>query len=147
MRISKISAVAIGIVAIFLGYIFEKQNVAFMVGLAFAGGEHQSRARHVHVLQGHDDEGALVGGPRADQLGNDGRVEQAGVGGHARFPEGVRAVPYDNPAIFSIPLAFISIWLVSKMDRSRQAAQDRAGYDAQLVRSETGIGIAQAHAH
>ena len=36
VRISKISAVAIGIVAIFLGYIFEKQNVAFMVGLAFA---------------------------------------------------------------------------------------------------------------
>jgi hypothetical protein len=33
------------------------------------------------------------------------------------------------------------------MDRSRQGAEDRAGYDAQLVRSETGIGIAQAHAH
>jgi cation/acetate symporter len=63
------------------------------------------------------------------------------------FPKGSAPFPYDNPAIFSIPLAFISIWLVSKMDRSRQAAQDRAGYDAQLVRSETGIGIAQAHAH
>ncbi len=36
MRISKITAVVIGIVAIFLGYVFEKQNVAFMVGLAFA---------------------------------------------------------------------------------------------------------------
>ena len=36
VRVSKISAVVIGIVAIYLGYIFENQNVAFMVGLAFA---------------------------------------------------------------------------------------------------------------
>src|SRR5262249_26104393 len=36
VMISKFSAVAIGIIAIYLGYIFENQNVAFMVGLAFA---------------------------------------------------------------------------------------------------------------
>ena len=59
VRISKISAIVIGIVAIFLGYIFEKQNVAFMVGLAFAGGGELQLpgAPHVDVLEGHDDEG------------------------------------------------------------------------------------------
>ena len=36
VNISKITAIVIGIVAIVLGYIFENQNVAFMVGLAFA---------------------------------------------------------------------------------------------------------------
>ena len=36
VNISKVSAVVIGIVAIILGYVFENQNVAFMVGLAFA---------------------------------------------------------------------------------------------------------------
>ncbi len=36
VRLSKIAAVGIGIVAIVLGYIFENQNVAFMVGLAFS---------------------------------------------------------------------------------------------------------------
>src|SRR5262249_61394821 len=36
VRLSKFAAIAIGIVAIVLGYIFENQNVAFMVGLAFA---------------------------------------------------------------------------------------------------------------
>src|SRR5262249_34136891 len=35
-RLSKFAAMVIGIVAIMLGYIFEYQNVAFMVGLAFA---------------------------------------------------------------------------------------------------------------
>ena len=36
VNISKMAAIAIGILAIVLGYIFENQNVAFMVGLAFA---------------------------------------------------------------------------------------------------------------
>ena len=36
MRVSKYSTIALGIVAIFLGIAFEKQNIAFMVGLAFA---------------------------------------------------------------------------------------------------------------
>ena len=34
--ISKISTIILGIIAIFLGIIFEGQNVAFMVGMAFA---------------------------------------------------------------------------------------------------------------
>ena len=36
MKVAKIATVSIGIVAILLGLVFEKQNVAFMVGLAFA---------------------------------------------------------------------------------------------------------------
>ena len=36
MRVSKFATVVLGIVAIALGIVFEKQNVAFMVGLAFA---------------------------------------------------------------------------------------------------------------
>ena len=36
MRVSKMATLALGILAILLGIVFEKQNVAFMVGLAFA---------------------------------------------------------------------------------------------------------------
>ena len=36
VRVSRIATVVLGIVAIVLGILFEKQNVAFMVGLAFA---------------------------------------------------------------------------------------------------------------
>ena len=36
IKVSKIATVVLGIVAIILGYVFEQQNVAFMVGLAFA---------------------------------------------------------------------------------------------------------------
>ncbi|CAX57054.1 Cation/acetate symporter actP [Erwinia pyrifoliae DSM 12163] len=36
LRVSKITVVALGVVAILLGILFEKQNIAFMVGLAFS---------------------------------------------------------------------------------------------------------------
>jgi len=36
MKVAKVATVSLGIIAILLGLVFEKQNVAFMVGLAFA---------------------------------------------------------------------------------------------------------------
>lgn len=55
--------------------------------------------------------------------------------------------PFKNPAIFSIPIAFFVSWLVSIMDKSPRAAIDYAGFDAQYVRSLTGIGAAKASDH
>ena len=55
--------------------------------------------------------------------------------------------PYSSPAIFSVPLAFLTIWLVSILDKSPRAAIDRAGYADQEVRSETGIGAYRASGH
>jgi Na+(H+)/acetate symporter ActP len=42
---------------------------------------------------------------------------------------GYRSVlfPYDNPKLFSMPLAFAGIWLFSKLDLSERAQKDRAG--------------------
>ena len=36
LLVSRLATIFLGILAIFLGIIFEKQNIAFMVGLAFA---------------------------------------------------------------------------------------------------------------
>ena len=55
--------------------------------------------------------------------------------------------PYDNPALFSMPLAFFGIWLFSTLDKSRRAESERAAFEAQFVRSETGIGASGALAH
>jgi cation/acetate symporter len=62
-------------------------------------------------------------------------------------PKGSAWFPYDSAAIFSIPAAFITIWIVSLLDKSARAAEDRAGYPAQEVRSETGIGSSSASGH
>jgi cation/acetate symporter len=63
------------------------------------------------------------------------------------YPKGSAWFPYNSAAIFSIPAAFITIWLVSLMDRGPRAVIDRAGYPAQQVRSETGIGASGASGH
>jgi cation/acetate symporter len=55
--------------------------------------------------------------------------------------------PYDNPAIFSMSFAFLGIWVFSKLDTSPRARAEQAAFEAQYVRSETGIGAATAHVH
>lgn len=148
VRISKITAVVIGIVAIVLGYVFENQNVAFMVGLAFA----VAASCNFPVLlmsvfwKGTTTRGSLVGG----FLGLISAVVMVVLSKAVwvqtlGFPQAI--FPYDNPALFSMTIAFLGIWLVSKMDASRQAEKEKAGFDAQYVRSETGIGAASAHVH
>ena len=47
--------------------------------------------------------------------------------------------PYESPTIFSMPLAFLGIWVFSKFDTSARARRERAAFNAQWVRSETGI--------
>jgi cation/acetate symporter len=55
--------------------------------------------------------------------------------------------PYTSPALFSMTVGFVGVWLFSVTDKSQRAAIDKAGYEAQEVRSETGIGAAGASAH
>jgi cation/acetate symporter len=55
------------------------------------------------------------------------------------FPTAI--FPYDNPALFSMPLAFLFAWLFSVTDRSGRAVRERPAFDAQFVQSE--IGAAQ----
>ena len=146
--ISKIAAVAIGIVAIGLGYIFENQNVAFMVGLAFA----VAASCNFPVLlmsilwKGTTTRGAVVGG----LLGLVSAVVMVVLSKAvwvSTFGFKEALFPYDNPAIFSMPLAFLGIWAFSRIDASARADGERAAFDAQYVRSETGIGAAAAHVH
>jgi cation/acetate symporter len=148
VRISKISAIAIGIVAIILGYIFENQNVAFMVGLAFAvAASCNFPVLLMSVLwKGTTTRGALVGG----LLGLISAVVMVVLSKAVwvqTFGFERELFPYDNPAIFSMPIAFLGIWAFSKLDASSRAKAEIASFDAQYIRSETGIGAAAAHVH
>ena len=61
--------------------------------------------------------------------------------------KGSALFPYTSPALFSMAAGFIGIWLFSILDNSPRAKVDRAGYMAQRVRAETGIGAAGASSH
>jgi cation/acetate symporter len=148
VTISKIAAVLIGVLAIYLGYIFEKQNVAFMVGLAFA----VAASCNFPVLlmsiywKGTTTLGAVIGG----LLGLVASVVMVVLSKAVwvttlGFPSAI--FPYDNPALFSMTIAFAGIWLFSKLDASKRAQREAEAFDAQFVRSETGIGAAAVHIH
>ena len=62
-------------------------------------------------------------------------------------PKGSAWFPYTSPALFSMTIGFVGVWLFSILDRSSTAAAERAAFPAQQVRSETGLGAAKASAH
>jgi cation/acetate symporter len=150
LRVSRMTTVALGILAVLLGIVFEKQNVAFMVSLAFAvAASANFPVLFMSVLwKDCTTRGAVIGG----FLGLissvlltvvSPSVWEATLG----YPKGSALFPYASPALFSITIGFVGIWLFSILDRSSQAAKDRGGFLAQQVRSETGIGATTAPGH
>jgi cation/acetate symporter len=147
-RLSRISTVVLGVLAILLGIIFENQNVAFMVGLAFAVAASSNFPVLVLSIawKGCTTRGAIAGGflglVTATVWVVLSQTVWVDVFGFAK-----PIVPFPNPGILSIPLAFAAIWLFSVLDRSAQAARERDAFDALTVRSQTGIGAAKASDH
>jgi len=148
LRVSKIASIGLGIVAITLGILFERMNVAFMVGLAF--GIAASANFPVLILSmywpGLTTRGAIVGGYAglisAVVLVVLSKLVWVSVLGNAQA-----IFPYDQPALFSMPLAFLVTIIVSKLDRSRAAEAEKKAFADQYVRAQTGYGAATASAH
>jgi cation/acetate symporter len=148
MRISKIATIAMGIVAILLGIAFEKQNIAFMVGLAFA----IAASANFPVLflsmfwKNLTTRGAVIGGSlglaTAVMLVILGPIVWQQILG---FDEAI--FPYKYPALFSVTVAFIGIWFFSVTDKSADAQKEREAFEAQDIRSQTGIGAEGAVSH
>ncbi len=150
LRVSKITTVCLGIFAVLLGIVFEKENVAFMVMLAFAVAcSANFPVLFMSVLwKDCTTKGAVAGGTVGLISSVALTIMSPAVWevslGHAK---GTAMFPYASPAIFSMTAAFAVIWIVSLLDRSAQAAKERALFPAQLVRSETGVGSSSASGH
>jgi len=150
LKVSRITTVGLGIVAVALGIAFEKQNIAFMVSLAFAIAASANFPVLLMSVLWKDctTRGAVIGG----FLGLASSVLLTLVSPAVwevtlGYPKGSALFPYASPALFSMTIGFVGIWLFSTLDKSRRAAQDRDGFVAQQVRSETGIGASGASGH
>jgi cation/acetate symporter len=150
VRVSRITTIILGIVAIILGVIFEKINAAFMVGLAFA----VAASANFPVLllsmlwRGLTTRGAVIGGWVGLVSAVLLTIVSPGVWEAVfGYPKGSALFPYVSPAIFTIPLSFLCCWLFSVTDSSKTAATEQAAFDAQYVRSQTGIGADVAAVH
>lgn len=149
MRVSKMATLGLAVFAMILGIIFEKQNVAFMVGLAFA----VAASANFPVLflsmfwKGLTTRGAVAGGVI-------GLVSSVflifltkAVWVDTLHWGDTAPIPYTNPAMFSIILSFFCCWFFSITDKSERARREQAKFDAQFVRSMTGVGATGAQDH
>ena len=150
LKVSRITTLALGLIAVVLGIAFEKQNIAFMVSLAFAiAASANFPVLFMSVLwKDCATRGAVIGGFMG-LISSVGltivspSVWEATLGN----PVGSALFPYTSPALFSMTIGFVGIWLFSITDKSANAARERAAFPAQQVRSETGFGAAGASGH
>ena len=148
IRVSKITTIALAVLAIGLGILFESQNIAFMVGLAFS----IAASCNFPVLllsmywKNLTTRGAMIGG----WMGLVSAVGLMILGPTiwVQILHHEKAIfPYEYPALFSMIIAFAGIWFFSITDKSKSAEKERALFFPQFVRSQTGLGASGAVDH
>ena len=149
LRMSKIATLGLAIFAMILGIVFEKQNVAFMVGLAFS----VAACANFPVLvlsmfwKGLTTRGAVIGGVVGLVTAVTLIILSKAVWVDTLKISDTPINSFNGPAIFAMPLAFFCCWFFSVTDKSARAQAERKAFDAQFVRSQTGIGISGASDH
>jgi cation/acetate symporter len=158
VRVARITAVVIGIVAIIGGIYAKDQNVAFLVALAFAVAASANLPTILYSLfwERFNTRGALwsIYGGLISSIGLiafspvvSGKVDaKTGASLSMITDTGIdfHWFPLDNPGIVSIPLAFFLGWLGSVTSRERS---DPAKFAEMEVRSLTGAGAEKATQH
>ena len=148
IRVSRMATIGLGFVAIVLGIAFEKQNVAFMVGLAFG----VAAAANFPVLvlsmfwKGLTTRGALFGGYGGLVSAVAFVVLSKSVWVDV-LANKVAVFPYSQPALFAMPIAFLLAFIFSKSDSSARAKLEIDAFDDQYVRGQTGFGSSGASKH
>ena len=140
VMISRLATVCLGVAAIFLGISFEQQNIAFMVGLAFA----IAASANFPVLffsmfwKKTSTRGAMIGGwaglVSAVALVILGPIVWVDILGNSEA-----IFPYKYPALFSMSIAIIGIYIFSLTDNSQNARNECEAFDDQFICSMTGI--------
>ncbi|RUQ39990.1 MAG: cation acetate symporter [Candidatus Competibacteraceae bacterium] len=148
VRISKMATVGLGVIAILLGIAFEQQNIAFLVGLTFSVAASANFPLIITSVYWSKmtTKGALLGGwlglISATLFVILGPTVWKDILGNAEA-----IFPYKNPALFSMTIAFLGIFIGSILDSSENGKQECASYEAQDVRCQTGIGAEGAASH
>ncbi len=123
VRAGKLSAFGVGLFAIFLGIVFKGMNVSFLVGLAFAVAASANLPSILAVIfwskttaQGIST--SIVAGISSSIiliLLSPSMYERYGL------PMENAPIPFDNPAIISMPLSIILLVVVSLLTQKRNA--------------------------
>lgn len=139
--VSKMSVIALGVLAVLLGFAFEKQNIAYIVGLTFS----IAACTNFPILvlsifwRGLTTRGAVIGG-YTGIIGSIGLLIIGPTIWTKVLDMGPALFPYDFPTFVVLPLVLIVAYIASVTDKSESAKKERAAFDAQMIRAETGLG-------
>lgn len=148
VRMSRFASLVLGVLAVMLGMAFEGQNVAYMVLLAFA----VSASVNFPILflsmywRRLSTRGAVSGGT-VGLLVAVGCVITGPTVWVEVLGNETALFPYKYPALFSIVASFVVTIGVSLLDRSPSAQAERRAFEAQYVRSVTGMDASGAVDH
>jgi cation/acetate symporter len=146
--VSRMCVIGLGILAILLGIAFEKQNVAYIVALTFSIAA--SSTFPILVLsvfwRGLTTRGAVVGG-YTGILGSIGLLIIGPTVWTKVMGMGPAIFPYDFPTFLVLPTVLVVSYVVSITDSSPSGQAERGAFEAQEIRSETGLGAEAAAAH
>jgi cation/acetate symporter len=146
--VSRFATIVLGLAAIALGILFEEQNIAFMVGMAFA----IAASANFPILffsmfwQKLSTRGAVVGG-WVGLISAVGMVILGPIVWVDILGNSQAIFPYKYPALFSMTAGIICLVIVSLLDKSKSAEDERDAFSDQFVRSMTGIGAEQSTKH
>jgi cation/acetate symporter len=148
VRVSKIAALGLGALAVMLGLLFEAQNVAYMVLLAFSIGASVNFPLLFFAMYWKDftTRGALLGGVMGLTVAVGGIVFGPTVWVDLLGHESP-LFPWKYPALFALAASVTGSVVGSLSDRGPRAARERAAFAAQYVRSQTGLGAEGASVH
>jgi cation/acetate symporter len=146
--VSKMCVIVLGVLAVLLGILFEKQNVAYIVALTFS----IAACANFPILvmsvfwKGLTTRGAVLGG-YTGIFGSIGLLIIGPTVWTKVLDMGPAIFPYDFPTFVVLPAVLIVTYIASVTDGSESAKKERAAFEAQKIRSETGLGAEVASAH
>ena len=141
LRLTRATSIGIGLIAVALGILFQNENVAFLATMPMV----VAASVNFPILflslfwPGATTRGAIIGAT-AGLLSSivlivvGPQVWVSVLGFESPL------FPYNYPALFTMPLAFVTVWFFSVTDSSTRGELDRSNYHDLLVRSEYGPG-------
>ena len=123
VKAGKLAAFGVGIFAILLGILFKGMNVSFLVGLAFAVAASANLPAIVMLIfwkktTAKGISASILVGILSSVLIillSPSMFEQFGL------PRENALIPFDNPGIISIPLSFLTLYVVSLLSQKKES--------------------------
>lgn len=148
LKLTRIASVSFCLIGMGISIFFQKQNVAFIavMPLVIAASVNFPILILAMFWRGFTTRGAVIGGvvgfvSSVSLIVLGPKVWVSIIGAESAI------FPYDYPALFTMLAAFITMFIVSKLDKSAAAEQDRSKFDAQLIASELATDVSTTSDH